>query len=73
MDKKAIRASILRAVTQEIDEWLEEEPGISDPFQYEHRLLTRSLRMGRALLERTRGELSRDRNKKKRSDDIWSP
>lgn len=65
MDKKAIRESILRTVSQEVDGWLEEEPGIKDPFLYEHRLVERTLRIGKAILERSRGEVSVDRNKKK--------
>ena len=69
MDKQSVRESILKAVTQEIDEWLEEEPGISDPIRYELRLVERTLRIGRTMMERSRGEVSRDRNKKKRPDD----
>jgi hypothetical protein len=69
MDKQSIRESILRTVTQEIDGWLEEEPGISDPIEYETRLLKRTLSIGRTILERSRGEVSRDRNKKKHFDD----
>lgn len=72
MDKKEIRESILKTVTKEIDEWLEEEPKISDPIQYERRLLERSLRIGKAMLERSRGEVSVDRNKKKRFNDFRS-
>lgn len=70
MDKLAIRESILKAVTQELDEWLEEEGKITDAFQYEHRLLQRTLKMGQAMLQGSGGSLSRDRNKKKRFDDF---
>jgi len=67
MDKQAIRESILKTVSEELDAWLEEEPGIQDPFQYEHRLVQRTLRIGRSILEHSQGRLSVDRNKKKES------
>ena len=65
MDEQKIRASILKAVTEEVDGWLAEEKSITDPMEYEKRLFERTLRMGRTMLTESRGELSQDRNKKK--------
>lgn len=70
MDKNLIRESILKAVTKEIDGWLEEEPGLRDPIEYEHRLLSRAMRIGKVMLEQSQGEVSVDRNKKKRFNDV---
>lgn len=66
MDKEAIIESILKTVRQEVEQWVEEEGTIKDPFLYEKRLLERSLRMGRAMMEGSGGKLSRDRNAKKK-------
>lgn len=66
MDKKAIKASILRSVEQEIDAWLDVEPTITDAFAYEKTLFERTLKIGKVMLESSRGKLSRDRNTKKK-------
>ena len=66
MDKEQIRASILRAVNQELDQWLEEEPTITDAFEYEKRLFERTLRIGQSMLVNSRGKVPKDRNLKKR-------
>lgn len=66
MDKIAIKESILRTVEQELDAWLEEEPKIKDAFDYEKRLFERTMRMGKAILERGQGKLPKDRNTKKK-------
>ncbi len=67
MDKKEIKQSILRTVESEIDAWLEEEPTITDPFEYEKNLFERTLRIGRTMLVSSQGKLSKDRNTKKKS------
>lgn len=71
MDKKAVVESILRTVRQEVEEWVEEEEKIKDPFEYEKRLLERVLRMGKTMAEESGGKLVKDRNSKKSSDRIW--
>ena len=66
MDKEAIKASILRTVSNELDEWLTEEPTITDGLDYEKRLFERTLRIGRSILINSQGKLSKDRNTKKK-------
>lgn len=66
MDKAQIKASILRTMSEELDEWLEEEPTIRDAFQYEMRLFERTLRIGKSMLQHGQGKLSKDRNAKKK-------
>ena len=66
MDKQEIKASILRSVEQEIDAWLEVEPKITDAFEYEKTLYVRTLKIGRLMLENSRGKPSKDRNTKKK-------
>lgn len=67
MDKKAIKTSILKTVEQEVDAWLKEEPHFTDPFEYEKSLLERTLRIGKSMMENSKGKLSKDRNTKKKS------
>jgi|GEM_PF-3835997 hypothetical protein len=66
MDKAQIKASILRTMSEELDEWLEEEPTIRDAFQYEMRLFERTLRIGKSMLQHSQGKLPKDRNAKKK-------
>lgn len=65
MDDQKLRASILEAVTKEVDAWFIEQKAISDPIEYEKHLLERTLNIGKTMLSKGRGEVSRDRNKKK--------
>jgi hypothetical protein len=67
MDKQLIKASILKTVELEIDAWLEAEPKLTDPFEYEKSLFERTLRIGQVMLEQGQGKVSRDRNCKKKS------
>jgi hypothetical protein len=66
MDKEQIKTSILRTVSEELDQWLSEEPTITDAFEYEKRLFERTLRIGRSMLVNSRGQLPKDRNAKKK-------
>jgi len=66
MDKRAIIESILRTVEQEVTDWIEEEETITDAFDYEKRLLERSMRIGGIMLAGSKGKLSKDRNTKKK-------
>ena len=68
MDKRLIKASILRNIESEIDDWLEAEPKFTDPFEYEKSLFERVLRMGKTIMVHSQGEISRDRNQKKSPD-----
>lgn len=67
MDKNTIKSSILKAVEQEVDAWLKEEPHFTDPFEYEKSLFERTLRIGKSMMENSRGKLPKDRNAKKKS------
>lgn len=67
MDKQKIKASILRKIESELDIWLDKEPTITDPMEYEQTLFGSTLAIGRAILKHSRGELPRDRNAKKKS------
>ena len=66
MDKEHIKESILRAVNEELDQWLQEEPTITDAFDYEKRLFERTLRIGQSMLVNSKGKVTKDRNTKKK-------
>jgi len=66
MDKEQIKSSILSMINSELDQWLEEEPTITDAFEYEKRLFERTLRIGQSMLVNSRGKVPKDRNLKKR-------
>jgi len=66
MDKSQIKSSILRTMSEELDAWLQEEPTITDAFEYEKRLFERTLRIGQSMLVNSKGKLPKDRNAKKK-------
>ncbi len=64
MNKNELRSTIMDAIGEEVDAWLAEEKDITDPIHYERQALSRTLKMGRALVEMGQGQISADRNKK---------
>lgn len=64
MEKEKMKQEIMSAVSQEIDQWLEEESLIKDGITYEATVLKRSLNIGRVMMEKSMGEVSSNRNKK---------
>jgi len=72
MDKIELKDSILKAVEQEIDQWLEIEPGIESGLEYETKLLEAGRRMTKALLVHSMGKLPGSRNEKK-TPDLFGP
>jgi len=64
MEKEKIKQEIMAALSMEVDGWLEEESKLKDGYSYEAALLKRALNMGRAVMEKSAGEISINRNKK---------
>lgn len=64
MEKETIKQEIMTALSQEIDQWLDEEKKIKDGYSYEAALLKRAFSMGRVVMEKSMGEVSSNRNKK---------
>lgn len=67
MDKTEKIQSILKAVEQEVTQWVNEEGSIRDPILYEQKLLERAFNFGKALMLSSNGKLPNDRNVKKKS------
>ena len=70
MEKLAIKAELLSLVNSEVESWLTKEASITDGYTYEHELLLTSQRIGKILLEQSRGASPKSRNKKN-SKPVW--
>jgi len=66
MDNEKKIQSILKTVEGELKVWLQEEPMIKDPIEYEKRLLQMALRFGKNVMQEGSGTHSKDRNAKKK-------
>ncbi len=64
MEKEKIKQEIMAALSMEVDGWLEEESKLKDGFSYEAAIMKRALNMGRAVMEKSVGPVSTNRNKK---------
>lgn len=67
MDKTEKIQSILKAVEQEVTQWVNEEGNLRDPILYEQKLLERTFKIGKTLMLNSHGKLPKDRNAKKKS------
>lgn len=67
MDKTEKIQSILKAVEQEVNQWVNEEENIRDPILYEQKLLEMAFNFGKTLMLSSQGKVPKDRNVKKKS------
>jgi|APDOM4702015118_1054815.scaffolds.fasta_scaffold643635_1 uncharacterized spore protein YtfJ len=66
MDNEKKIQSILKTVEGELKVWLQDEPMIKDPIEYEKRLLQMALRFGQNVMQEGNGKKPKDRNAKKK-------
>lgn len=64
--KDQILDSILRSVRTEVSTFLDQEPGIKCPIEYELKLIELSRSFARTLLEGSQGKIAKSRNLKKK-------
>lgn len=64
MSKEQVKAEILSAISQELDIWLEASSKIKEGYEYEERYIAFSRKVNKLMLEKSLGELPKDRNKK---------
>ncbi len=64
MDKASIKASMLSAISEELDLCLDKESTIKDGYQYETEFMNTAHNVNRIMLSRSLGEVSDNRNKK---------
>lgn len=67
MERSQISESILRTVELEISSFLDIEPEITCPIEYENTVIDVGRRIARTLITNSRGEIPKGRNAKKKS------
>jgi hypothetical protein len=71
MDKLSVKASILSAISEEIDLWLDKSETIKDGYEYETEFMDVSRKVNKIMLAESLGQVSTNKNKKKTSDLFW--
>ncbi len=64
METSQIKAEILSALSEELDQWLEAQSKIKEGYEYESRYLIFAQRMNNIVLQKSMGKLPGSRNKK---------
>lgn len=72
MEKQARIDSILRKMRTHLDTYLDEEPLVTDPIEYENKLLSLGDQFSREVLLESRGTMPKSRNQKKSPDETGS-
>ena len=65
MEKAAVKAAILSAISEEIDLWLDKSESIKDGYEYETEFINTTQKVNKIMLSESIGKVSPDRNKKK--------
>jgi hypothetical protein len=64
MENSQIKAEILSDLSEELDQWLEEQSKITDGYEYESKYMLFAQRMNNIVLQKSMGKLPGSRNKK---------
>ena len=64
MDKTAVKAAIIAAISEEIDLWLDKSEEIKDGYEYETEFINTTQKVNKIMLSKSLGNVSSDRNKK---------
>ena len=65
MTKEEIKNEILKAISQEMDLWLNESEKIKSGYEYENQFLKRIRNVSKIIMQKSIGEAGTNRNKKK--------
>jgi len=66
MKDKQIVESILGALREEVEEFVKKESEITDPVEYEEKVLALSRKFAKELISQSQGNLPKSRNSKKK-------
>ncbi len=66
-ERTQIKEAILRRISEELDQWLDKEQGLTSGYEYETEFMGVSRRLGRIVLEESLGKAPGSRNGKKKS------
>jgi hypothetical protein len=69
--KEKVKAAILSAISDELDNWLAKESSITNGYDYESQFMEVAQKISRAILLGGMGPIPTDRNKKKTSFVFW--
>jgi len=64
MDTTMLKSSILSAISEELDLWLDKESRITDGYDYENEFMKTAHKVNHIMLSKSIGEASCNRNKK---------
>lgn len=64
MATQQIKETMMKAIGEEIDSWLEESGKIKSGYEYEERFLFYMRKVGKIMMEKSIGEAGNNRNKK---------
>lgn len=64
MKKEELKTEIIKAIGQEIDQWLDESEKITSGYEYEDQFLIRMRNMSKIIMQKSIGETGTNRNKK---------
>ena len=64
MSTQELKENMMKAIGQEMDQWLEESKKIKSGYEYEDRFLFYMRRVARIMMEKSVGEPGSNRNKK---------
>jgi hypothetical protein len=64
MDKSTLKSTILSAISEELDLWLDKESNIEDGYEYENEFMKTAQKVNHILLSKSLGSVSSNRNKK---------
>ena len=66
MKDKQLVESILDAIREEVEEFVKKESEITDPIEYEEKVLALSRKFAKELIGQSQGKLPKSRNSKKK-------
>lgn len=66
-ERAALKAAIMQSLSEEVDQWLDKQPGITSGYDYEAEFLKTARAINKLILEKSLGAQPRSRNDKKKS------
>lgn len=67
MKKQQLKEEMIKAISGELDQWLEESEHVESAYDYEERFLLHMRKLSNILLQKSVGEVPQNRNNKKNS------
>lgn len=65
-ERSSLKAAIMQSLSEEVDKWLDKQPGLTTGYEYEVEFMKTTRGLNRLLLEKSLGKPPRSRNDKKK-------